>query len=67
MRVLPIVETVRVELAVPLAESVTLVGVNDADGPPGETVAARLTTPTKLSTLVTVIVDALDDPWITIK
>jgi hypothetical protein len=52
---------------VPPAESVTLVGFTSAVGPPDETVVDKTTTPEKLFTLVTVIVDVFEDPWTTLR
>ena len=60
------VETVRVELAVPLEDRVTLVGLRETVGPMGEMEAARLTIPAKLLILVTVTADVLEDPCITL-
>ena len=59
----PVVDIVRTDGAVPLAESRTLSGLKDAVGPLGDTTAVRLTVPTKPLMLFAVTVDVLDDPW----
>jgi hypothetical protein len=59
--------TVRVDVWVPPAVSVTLVGFTSTVGPPGETVVDKFTTSAKLFTLVTVIVDVFEDPWTTLR
>ena len=59
--------TVRVDVWVSPAESVTRVGFTSAVGPPDETVVDKSTTPAKLLTLVTMIVDVFEDPWTTLR
>ena len=54
---------VRVEVAVPPAESATRLTLNAVVGPGGDTDSERLTVPAKLLMLDRVIVDMLDDPW----
>ncbi len=62
-----IAENVRVELPELPAVSVTLFGLTETMGPPGDTLAARFTVPAKLLTLVTAIVDVPDAPWLTVR
>jgi len=59
--------TVRVDVWVPFAKSVTLAGLTSAVGPPDETDVDKATTPAKLLTLVTMIVDVFEDPWTTLR
>ncbi len=58
-----VVETVSVEVPGVPEESGTLIGFNERVGPPGETLAAKLTVPLKTLLPVNVIVDVLDEPW----
>ena len=62
-----IVETVSKELAVPPPRRVMFDGFNDAVGPDGETVAVRMTVPAKLLMLVTLMVDAPDEPAVIVR
>src|SRR6266852_1714503 len=57
------VQTVRVDVAVPPDGTETTVGFKLVDGPAGEIVDVRLTLPLNPLTLVTVIVEVAQEPW----
>jgi len=58
-----VVQTVRVDVAVPPDGTETTVGLKLVDGPAGEIVDVRLTLPLNPLTLVTVIVEVAQEPW----
>jgi hypothetical protein len=58
------VDTVRIEVPIPPAERVMLAGLEEADGPPGETALEMLTVPVNPPSLVRVTVEVADVPGV---
>lgn len=64
------VEIVKIEVAVPLGDSVTLVGLSETVGPlltTGETLAERFTLPENRPRLERVMVEMVEEPFLRVK